>query len=442
MKKNNKNLKRVTFETSRKLEYFTKKEIEMQIGYGKEWWPIALIKELIDNNLDACETANIYPEIEIEIGNNWFSVGDNGMGIPDKTIKKSLDYLKRVSDKAFYVSPTRGQMGNALKVIWATPYINNGKMGVVEVWVEGKHHKISVTLDRIKQEPIIEHIVEKSDFIKKGTLFKIHGFESNIILEPKRDGFYKMPPKIHDVIESYSAFNPHAKFILRINNIEKVYEPTNLKWNKWKPNNPTSPHWYELETLRDLLAAYVTEESVGGRSKTIREFISEFRGLSGISKQKKIVPEEMKNMYLHDLIKEGDIDMTKLQQLHDDMKSNSKKPNPIVLGFLGKEHISEWMVKYAGCTEQSIKYNRKVGFDTDGLPYVVEIGFGIRKSDEDGRRYLTGLNWTTTLGIPTDIISEIIGEMRIDKEDPVTLLIHMAKPRFEYVDRGKTRLEL
>ena len=204
----------------------------------------------------------------------------------------------------------------------------------------------------------------------------------------------------------------------------------------------TSAHWYELEPLRDLIAAYVTEEREGSRAKTVREFVSEFRGLSGISKQKLVVPDEMKNMYLHDLIKNKDIDMKKLEKLHNDMKANSKPPQPIVLGYLGKEHISEWMMNYAQCTKESIKYNRRVGFDTDGLPYVIEVGFGIRKKDNIGRRFLTGLNWTATLGTPTDIISEVMGEMRIDKEDPVTVLIHMAKPRFEYVDRGKTRLEI
>ena len=236
---NKEKLKRTTFETSRELEYFTEKEIEMQIGYGKEWWPIALIKELIDNSLDACETTNIPPQIEVDIETGWFSVRDNGPGLPAKLIKKSLNYMKRVSDKTFYVSPSRGQMGNALKVVWAAPYIENGEKGEIEVWTKGKYHKITVTLDRIKQEPVIEHLSEESDFIKKGTLFKIYGFDSNVILKPESEDFYKVPPQISKVIEAYSAFNPHARFILKIhNNEDKIYEPTNLEWNKWKPSNP------------------------------------------------------------------------------------------------------------------------------------------------------------------------------------------------------------
>ena len=96
-------LKRLTFEVSRELEFFTEKELQMQIGHGRELWPVALLKELTDNGLDACETANVPPLIEVEIGDNAFGVRDNGPGLPQETLARSLNYLKRVSDKTFYV---------------------------------------------------------------------------------------------------------------------------------------------------------------------------------------------------------------------------------------------------------------------------------------------------------------------------------------------------
>jgi len=116
-------LERTTFQTSRLLEFFSEKELQMQIGYAREQWPIALLKELIDNALDACETAGIAPEIKVTIEEDAFSVQDNGPGLPEETLLRSLDYLVRVSDKSHYVSPTRGQLGNALKCVWAAPYV-------------------------------------------------------------------------------------------------------------------------------------------------------------------------------------------------------------------------------------------------------------------------------------------------------------------------------
>jgi DNA topoisomerase VI subunit B len=48
-------LEREVFSLSRLLEFFTEKELAMQISFGRAGWAIALLKELIDNALDACE---------------------------------------------------------------------------------------------------------------------------------------------------------------------------------------------------------------------------------------------------------------------------------------------------------------------------------------------------------------------------------------------------
>jgi DNA topoisomerase VI subunit B len=93
-------LDRTTFQMSRLFEFFSEKELQMQIGFAMGGWPIALLKELIDNALDACETAGIRPEIEVTLEPDALSVQDNGPGLPTATLDRSLDYLVRVSDKA------------------------------------------------------------------------------------------------------------------------------------------------------------------------------------------------------------------------------------------------------------------------------------------------------------------------------------------------------
>jgi DNA topoisomerase VI subunit B len=150
-------LDRTTFQMSRVLEFFSEKELQMQIGFPMHAWPIALIKELIDNALDACETAGILPDIEVTTDLDTLSVQDNGPGLPASTIESSLDYLVRVSDKAHYASPSRGQLGNALKCVWAAPYVARGEQGAVEVITGGLQHRISVTLDRLAEQPILHH---------------------------------------------------------------------------------------------------------------------------------------------------------------------------------------------------------------------------------------------------------------------------------------------
>jgi len=432
-----KELKRTTFEISRELEFFSEKELQMQIGHGRALWPVALLKELIDNALDACETASVPPEIEVQIESDSFSVRDNGPGLPAETLTHSLDYFKRVSDKAFYVSPTRGQLGNAMKVVWAAPFVANGEHGRVEIWSQGLHHTVDVSVDRLAQKSVMGHSIEEDGFVKNGTLLKIHWSDLACSNEEEEDeDFYKSEPigmTPTKLIEDYAAFNPHATF--RIG--ERAFEATDPKWMKWNPTDPTSPHWYTTATLRDLIAAYVSRERSGGRARTVREFVSEFRGISGTAKQKQVTGE-LKGAYLHDLVKNGDLDPALVEKLLEAMKKISNPPKPAALGVIGQDHFKAWMVRYADVSEKSIRYVKRMS--TNGLPHVLEVAFGVH--NKEGRRIVTGLNWAPTLVIPMEELSRLLGQMRIDRHDPVTVVVHTARPRFEFVDRGKTRLEI
>jgi DNA topoisomerase VI subunit B len=428
-----KELRRATFEIGRELEFFSEKELTMQIGYGRELWPVALLKELIDNALDACELAGITPEVNVKVESDSFSAQDNGPGLPAEVLSNSLNYLKRVSDKAFYVSPTRGQLGNALKCIWAAPFVASGEHGKVEVWSQGQHHTVDVSLDRIGQRPVIKTSVEDDPFIKNGTLVKIHLPDlAGLIAGEKEEDSYNSNITHAEVVQRYSAFNPHATF--RIG--ENLFESTAPEWKKWRPTEPTSPHWYNPETLRDLIAAYISRDRNGDRPRTVRDFVSEFRGLSGSAKQKQM--GLLKGTYLHDFIKDGDIDMAQVESLLESMKKFSVSPKPAVFGIICQEHFKAWMIRHAGISEDSFKYARRMG--DDGLPYVLEVAFGLH--EKEGRRIITGLNWAPTLVIPTDEIDDLFSEMRIDRHDPVTIIVHIARPRFDFTDRGKTRLKL
>jgi hypothetical protein len=233
------------------------------------------------------------------------------------------------------------------------------------------------------------------------------------------------------VIESYALFNPHATFEIN----SKIYKATSPGWPKWNPADPTSPHWYNPETLRSLIAAYVSQEREGGRERTVREFVSEFRGLSSTVKQK-LVTEDFKGLCLHDLVKGEDIDNDKLTILLEAMQEHTTPPKPAALGIIGEDHMKQWMLEHAGIMERSFKYARRLG--KDGMPHVLEVAIGIHK--ERQRRIITGLNWASTLKIPMEELSNMLGDMHIDSEDPVTLVVHVARPQLDFVDRGKGRL--
>jgi len=180
-------LARTTFTTNRRLEFFSERELTIQIGHPRQLWAVAILKELIDNGLDACEISAVKSRIEVCVEDAAFSVKDNGPGLPTDILVRSLDYGTRTSDKVQCVSPTRGRLGNALKCVWAAPFVINGRHGRVDVAAHKTLHQVHVRLDAIGQKPKIERTEQKS-VVKSGTFFRLHWPEVASCLGAQENG--------------------------------------------------------------------------------------------------------------------------------------------------------------------------------------------------------------------------------------------------------------
>ncbi len=152
-------LDRTTLRTSRLLDFCSRKELIAQTGHQPDAWPLVVLKELVDNALDACEEAGVAPEITIQVDDDGIRVIDNGPGIPAETVTDVLDFSVRISSREAYVAPDRGAQGNALKTLVAMPFVLDGNHGVLEVAAGGARHRIEFTVDPIRQEPVIKHDV-------------------------------------------------------------------------------------------------------------------------------------------------------------------------------------------------------------------------------------------------------------------------------------------
>ncbi len=171
-KKTGPQLDRATFSTSRLLDFCSRKELVAQTGHQPEAWPLVIIKELVDNALDACEEAGTAPAVRIRVDDAGITVTDNGPGIPAETIEGVLDFSIRVSSREAYVAPDRGAQGNALKTIVAMPFVVDGSIGAIEVAAHGVRHRITFAVDPIRQEPAITHDRDPDDR-KKGTEIRV-----------------------------------------------------------------------------------------------------------------------------------------------------------------------------------------------------------------------------------------------------------------------------
>src|ERR687897_3809338 len=86
--------------------------------------------------------------------------------------------------------------------------------------------------------------------------------------------------RILQLASTYGFINPHLRLTIAGAGWQDTV-PSDRAWQKWKPCDPTSPHWYEPDHLERLIGAYLGHDVEHGRERTVREFIAEFRGLSG-----------------------------------------------------------------------------------------------------------------------------------------------------------------
>jgi hypothetical protein len=405
------------FQTSRALEYFTERELGYQTGHSRHDWPQVILKELMDNALDACEDASVAPEIEVgsrceklrgaQLGQTYslfsISVQDNGPGIEPGTIAKILNFLTRTSDKEAYVSPTRGAQGNALKTVFAIPYVlstANPPEGISEIESQAVHHTIKVKLDAVRQEPRIEH--EQAEIVKRpGCKVTVH-LENTCIPDAFQKG------RFLQILQDYHLFNPHLTLTIqsdfqeeapdydpdnpRYVPIERYYKATNPGWERWKPNDFTSPLWYSAEDLKKLILSHVALAQDGGRDLTLREFVSQFRGLTSTAKQKAVTFRLPAVKHLSDFVDNGDADSSLIGQLLLHMRSLTKPVTPEKLRVTGEAHFQK---VFEG---KNIKYAKKTGSDND-IPYVVEVAY-VPDDTLDGVRFHFGLNFAPASSDP------------------------------------------
>jgi DNA topoisomerase VI subunit B len=419
------------------MEFFTETELAMQIGHGPSLWPAAILKELIDNALDACEKAGAVPSIQVRISDDVLEVRDNGPGLPTETLRDSLNYDLRVSDNAHYVSPTRGRLGNALKCVWAAPFVVDGRHGCVEVAARGVLHRIDVRLDGISQEPRIS-ITEEPSAVKTGTFLRLHwpAVASCLTDEKPSDSY-----NASRLLRAYALFNPHANFALKSADGTFKWTGTDPTQQKWRPDRPTSPHWYTPEAFRSLIAAYVAVERDGGESRSVREFVSEFDGLTGSLKQKRVLEQaNLSGARLEDLVAEEEVNATVADRLLKTMQKHTRPIRAAALGMLGEKHLRTSLVKHYGADPATVVYKRKMGMD-GALPYILETAFALKTTADEDQQcdVVVGLNWSPALAQALPQLSEVLAEMRIDIWDPVLLAVHIAHPRLEPTDRGKAR---
>jgi hypothetical protein len=461
-------LQRTTFETSRAAEYFDARQLSALVGVSQDEFASVCLKELVDNSLDACETAVVAPVVGVKVEREddliHLSVSDNGPGIPAEVVRKVLDYNVRVSDKAAYRSPTRGAQGNALKTVIGIPYALGSREPLVAE-AQGVSHRIRPWVDpagavhfdyastREPTEGTTVRLAMPNALAGEAAMVAAINSFSNDHVAQDFDPLHW--------VRSFAAFNPHATVSYQAKSDDsedaEIYKSTHEgPFKKYVPSQPTSPHWYRTESLKVLVFSHIGHARNGGRDLPLGEFVRQFQGLTSTAKAKAIVGQ-MGEGFTHLSDFEGN--EGKVEELLFAMQAATKEPKAKALGFVGKEHFETFFERVYGSVIE-YKYARKSDTLPSGLPVTFE--FALATLEKPGHLYC-GINFSPTFGDPLEGTTLAGPEFRArgiqgflsqayalpQTEDAwyrtpasVAVAAHIITPAPLFLDRGKTRLDM
>ena len=167
---------------------------------------LIIIKEAVDNALDATEEAKILPEIhvkveELEKEKYKLVIKDNGPGIMKKQIPKIFGTLL-FGSKFHKLRQSRGQQGLGVSCAVLYAQLTTGEpTEVVSSIGDGKTHRYKIKIDVKKNEPII--LQESEEKSKKDW----HGVQISFVVE----GVYREHKQsILEYLKQTAISNPYA----------------------------------------------------------------------------------------------------------------------------------------------------------------------------------------------------------------------------------------
>ncbi len=432
---------RTMFETPMVEEFFTQKGLTAQAGQGRDNFGSVVIKELVDNAIDAAEYAGVSPVIEINVksglGLHIISVTDNGNGISGDTIDRILNFQTRTSDKAAYRTPSRGAQGNSLKTLIGMPCAL-GIDAPVTIESLGIKHSIKARLDPAGKLRI-DH--QKADScILSGTVVSVP-IPYSVNVDPVKWA------------RGFSLFNPHASFSVKIEEIEyqnnhaqsetifdETYQNTaDKKWNKFSTRDTASAYWYDLSAFKRLVYCYISDAQT---DILLRDFVMQFRGISSTGKAKTIC-----SYFNQRRLSEFDAKEEDIARLLDTLKESSQPPKELILGVIGVDHFRNRFNELYGV--KKFYYKKRMFIDA-GIPHVMELA--IAKINEHSCHTFYGINFSHSFGDPVqsylqcgDKGMQIYSLAQLQRElgnDDVSIAFHLTSPALNFKDRGKTALSL
>ncbi len=319
---------------------------------------ITVVKELVDNSLDACNEAGILPDIDVvikELGENRYkvSVEDNGPGIVPE--KLALAFGKLLYGTKFHrLVQGRGTQGIGASGAILYSQLTTGKPAKIISSTGKAVHYLEFMINITKNEPqIISNKTEKNDD-------DWHGIKIELEIEGR---YIEKGQSVVEYLKQTGIANPYAKISFHGPNGKVTFERVTKELPKQPKEIKPHPHGVEIGILRRM-TSYTKARNVVGFLR------SDFSRVG-----KKTAIEMSKLARIPQSKKPHDLTYDEIQRLHNTMQSFKLMAPPLnCLSPLGEKLLEEGLRKeteaeYVVATSRPPSVYR-------GNPFQVEVCLG------------------------------------------------------------------
>ncbi|MFB6292507.1 MAG: DNA topoisomerase VI subunit B [Candidatus Nanohaloarchaea archaeon] len=405
---------------------------------------ITVVKEAVDNSLDACEEDEILPEIHVlidEIGEEKcrVEIRDNAIGLSRENIPKVFGKLLYGS-KFHKLQQSRGQQGIGISASAMYAQLTTGEPVTVYSKQKGEPcHKFVVRIDTEENEPEIledEVIDEDNDeFSGDKDYYFDHGTTIEMDVEAK---YTKGHHSVRNYLKHTAIMNPYARIVLREPSGNKIEYPRVSKELPEK-SKEIKPHLHGVEL--GIVMRMIENSS----ARTISSFLQqEFTRVGRTSAQEICGEAGIDDGRRPNTLEKDEIE----ELLNAAQRVNLQSPPTDCLSPIGEDLVLKGLKKELN-PEFSTAITRKPTV-YKGNPFQVEVGLAWGGDiPEDGSyeelRYANKvpLLYKKSACVTTKAIEEVdwsrynVSQAGGRPQGPLYILVHIASVWVPFTSEGK-----
>jgi hypothetical protein len=463
------------FSFNREFDFVRPDGLRRATGRPPHEWDIYIVKELIDNALDAddaqwqddpskppCLTVRIeYIRVPKRRSHQLFVSVSNRAPFPIAQLSGIFATKRYTSNKAFLKGLTRGSLGNALKTLLGIPYALRQR--VASDWAPDLN-PLALYCDGKKYLPryIVNSTAQTIQFSCSTEQGKVMtGTEIGIGVDHFEQEMPRMLADIEHLAEQYHLCNPHAWFSWTVEIDEQLWEmtyPADPDWaGKFRGLAPVQ--WYSQAAFQDLLGALCRTRSseTGDGTLSLEDIMRRFAGNASAAHASELDRARVATIvtdFGQTNLSESDVEGPVATRLYFALCKHSSRFESVKLGAIGESHIRTALARTLPCAD-AVLYDQITDDGSDpSAPFVIEAAVvGLEGSK---RQMLTAINYTPTYGdpflsrwltAPIKADEAVLGlrglldAYEIHEDSPVALFLHLICPNIEHHEFSKTEID-